>query len=180
MAKAENRGVTANVGLGVNTCIGNGDFDCEELNSGGGLNLELGYRFKRLFGLSLDGAFGFLSHTSDDLTVTTLHIIPSFRMFFQLGPVTGTVGLGIGYSRFQKSMEDEKVEEATRATTVAAVKPSLAFRYPISDALLVGLVTTYVHNGEMTSCSEPDMTANCAAYDGPGLLQVGALLGYQF
>ena len=82
-ALAEKVGASVELGGGLSICQDNGDFKCDQLETGAQFEFSVGYRFVPYFGLTLDLNYGWLSHEDDAFQLTTLHLLPTFKLYRQ-------------------------------------------------------------------------------------------------
>ena len=95
-------GVGLTIGGGINSCMASGNAKCGKVESSLVLLLAPGMRMTEFLGVYLDLSYGDLRPTgegSDEFTMTTTTLMPTFRVFQKMGPETALFGgFGVGYS----------------------------------------------------------------------------------
>lgn len=149
------------IGLGMNGCVANGDdADCEGLSSGFGLRLNYTYRILPFLGVGLDfnwGTLGFDGEVPEGVeepSSSTMAAIPMIRGFYGVGPVSLSLGLGMGY--YGVSSEAtlpnpvdpmQSLEMTSSVSTMTAFKLSVGAAYKISGKMGVGIYYDHIMGG---------------------------------
>ena len=165
-APSPHSGFQLGAGLGLNVCVADGDADCSSLGPAASLMLAPGYRFNDHVSLSLDLQLGWLSPDADDVSATTLSVMPTVRGHFRAGRGEFVIGAGLGYSRFATSGEawvdtgwgeDYGTLEVSWSTALA-LKLTAGYLFDLSPTLSLGGAIDFFLN--------PSTGEICAAFEG--------------
>lgn len=141
----------ARFGLGLNSCVSDGDAKCDDIGSSVSLLLAPGVRFLDYFGLYLDINIGWLS--PDDKTgvdsLSTVQIMPVFRGIYIIDgpfPIEVFGGLGAGYSRMATALKG-----GGDGTWSSFLNPKLnaGATYRLTDKIGVGLNIDFIFNNNI-------------------------------
>lgn len=168
-------------GVGLNTCVSNGQYDCGDVGPNVGFLIAPGARFLDYFGLYLDITFGWLSPDANamssagpvgDASVSTIQVMPVFRGFysynvFGLAEIEFYGGLGAGWSRMKASYEIKAAgmsfDSEGSWRTFFAPKFNAGGIYRVTEQIGVGLNIDFVVNIDGTGrhCSEENGDGSC-------------------
>ena len=184
-------------GLGMNGCVENGeDAKCDSVESGFGLRVGYTYRFLPFLGAGLDFSWGTLSakdlpEGAEEPSLSTISAIPMLRGFYGVGPVSLSLGLGMGYYGASSSSSipnpvdpAQSIESEFSISTMTAFKLSVSAAYKISGKMGVGVYYDHIMGGNGTPSltingEEPETEGETPAIDFAGNSQLGLNFYYR-
>ena len=136
-------GVELGAGLGVNTCLPDEAANCERLWPMVDLSASFEYRWDQV-GLSVDYDYGWLTPSgdgADQVRVSTMHLMPVFRVYRSLEGCAGWpagaeafAGFGFGWSEQRQVDVDSGDEISSFSTFAQGIKVSLGAIWPLGDS----------------------------------------------
>ena len=168
-------------GGGVNFCLESGDANCNDLDPNADIFFGGGYRFSPVFGIYLDGSYGWLTGDHGLRDVSTFYLMPTFRGFAVLRDAELYGGLGFGYS--QMSMDIGAAESSWSSWT--NLKITVGGDIQISRNLFIGVNIDYIIHFDETgkTCTDYDSgDSKCESneFDVNDLIQTTAFVKYRF
>ena len=136
-------GVEVGAGLGINTCVPDEAANCERMWPMVDVSAALEYRWE-VVGLGVEYDYGWLTPTgegSDEVLVSTMHLMPVLRVYTSLEGCAGWpagseafAGFGFGWSEQRQVEVDSDDEISSFSSFVQGVKFSLGAVWPIGDS----------------------------------------------
>ena len=159
----------ARFGLGLNSCVSDGDDKCDDIGPSVSILLAPGVRFMKYFGAYLDINIGWMSpdekKTGAD-SISTLQIMPVFRGIYTIGgpfPIEVFGGLGGGYSRAGVSRQSMGQNYSGTWSSFLNAKLNAGAIYRLNKNLGVGLNIDFIFNNNGTGehCEEANGNEEC-------------------
>ena len=175
--RGQYEGLEIMLGGGLNKCMEDGDADCDDIDPSGVLLVAPGYR------LYLDIAYGWLSpdlsgkdipdEVDVDVSMATLTVMPTFRLFAALDKAELYGGAGVGYSSLltkgEETSSNETVKLEAEWSHTLNMKLTGGVAFQATENAFVGVNVDYVFNandkGDIEVCITVDGNKECVSPD---------------
>lgn len=139
-------------GVGLNTCLKSGDAKCTGFDPSAHFLLAPGIRIVDVFGLYMDFDYGWWTPDAPDVSLDTMNIMPTARLFYDFGVGELYGGLGVGYSRIE---QDGMALDGGGTQTVtwdgfANPKVNMGLVFKVGGPVALGVNLDYVMNADGT------------------------------